>query len=298
MFRRFVFALFCGLGFVAGGRAEEGFFDSNGVKIHYLIEGRGEPVLLIHGFAVNARLQWEVSGVLKALARDHRVIAPDVRGHGQSEKPRDPKKYGTEMVEDVVRLLDRLKIDKAHVVGYSMGALILGKLIASHPDRLLSATLVASSPIPEGGKLPPFFDKLADALDAGKGLESIFQAPTTSGKSKPNKVLLQILNRSLKNGDGKALAAVVRSWNDLGVSAEQLEKNKVPALALIGSNDPLKKAIDEFKNDMANLQVTTIDGANHYTIYLNPKFVPNVRKFVKAHKGAQTKPNRGRKKAG
>src|SRR5881397_2402529 len=99
--------------------AQDQFFDSNGVKIRYTVEGQGEPVLLIHGFTADIEKQWGQPGVLKALAKDHRVIALDNRGHGKSGKPHDAKMYGKEMVEDAVRLLDHLKIAKAHVVGYS-----------------------------------------------------------------------------------------------------------------------------------------------------------------------------------
>src|SRR5690349_10160902 len=121
MMHRFGPALICGLFLLPGvGRAEEQSFNSNGVRIHYYVEGKGEPVLLIHGFAVNAQLQWGLPGIIKDLAKDHRVITLDLRGHGKSDKPTEVKQYGTEMVEDVVRLLDHLKIKKAHVVGYSM----------------------------------------------------------------------------------------------------------------------------------------------------------------------------------
>src|SRR5438105_13928539 len=80
------------------------YFDSGGVKIHYVVRGKedGEPVLLIHGFTVNIETQW--APVLQALARDYKVIAMDCRGHGGSEKPRDPAKYGLEMARDAVRL--------------------------------------------------------------------------------------------------------------------------------------------------------------------------------------------------
>src|SRR5438874_13518496 len=91
-------------------QAEDLYFDSNGVKIRYTDQGKGEPVLLIHGFGANAEVQWALPGVLKDLARDYRVIAYDNRGHGKSGKPHDAKKYGMEMVEDAVRLLDHLKI--------------------------------------------------------------------------------------------------------------------------------------------------------------------------------------------
>ena len=76
-------------------RAEDFYFDSDGVKIHYIIEGEGEPVLLIHGFAAKLQVQWGMPGVIKDLAEDYQVIAIDNRGHGRSGKPHDPAKYGT-----------------------------------------------------------------------------------------------------------------------------------------------------------------------------------------------------------
>src|SRR5258708_36291477 len=113
------------------------FFDSNGVKIHYNVFGKGEPVLLIHGFTVNIQKQWGAPGIIKELSKDYQVIALDNRGHGLSDKPHGPEKYGKEMAEDAIRLLDHLKIKKAHVVGYSMGAMITNYLVVSHPDRIL-----------------------------------------------------------------------------------------------------------------------------------------------------------------
>src|SRR5262245_60178433 len=126
MLRRSVWGIACALvlAVAPGLRAGDKSFDSNGVKIRYTDQGKGEPVLLIHGFGANAEMQWALPGVVKDLAKDYRVIAYDNRGHGKSDKPHDPKKYGAEMVEDAVRLLDHLKIKKAHVVGYSMGAII------------------------------------------------------------------------------------------------------------------------------------------------------------------------------
>src|SRR5438105_68514 len=133
-------------------------FDSNGVKIHYVVLGKedGEPVLLIHGFTVNIDLQW--APVLKALAKDYKVIAVDCRGHGGSEKPHDPRKYGLEMTRDAVRLLDHLKIDKAHVVGYSMGGSITLQVAARYPERVRTATLGGMG-LPEPGR-----EKFMEAL--------------------------------------------------------------------------------------------------------------------------------------
>lgn len=121
--------------------AESQFFDAKGVKIHYLVEGSGEPVVLIHGLDSSAHLNWELPGVMDALAVDHQVIALDLPGYGDSDKPNDPSAYGQAWIEDVILLLDHLKIEKAHIVGYSMGGMVALKLIAEHPDRVLSGTL-------------------------------------------------------------------------------------------------------------------------------------------------------------
>src|SRR5438046_2604415 len=93
-------------------------FDAKGVKIHYLTAGQGEPVVLIHGLHASAALNWQAPGVLAELAKDHRVIALDLPGHGRSDKPTAEDAYGLRVVEDVVLLLDHLKSPKAHVVGY------------------------------------------------------------------------------------------------------------------------------------------------------------------------------------
>src|SRR6267154_6224000 len=76
-------------GLQASLHAEDFFFDSDGVKIHYIVEGKGEPVILIHGFAASIAANWGGPGVIKALSENYQVIALDNRGHGQSEKPHD-----------------------------------------------------------------------------------------------------------------------------------------------------------------------------------------------------------------
>lgn len=121
--------------------AESQFFDAKGVKIHFLIEGTGEPVVLIHGLDSSARVNWQMPGTIDALARDHQVIAIDLPGYGESDKPDDPAAYGEQWVDDVILLLDRLNIRKAHIVGYSMGGMVALKLIAEHPERVISGTL-------------------------------------------------------------------------------------------------------------------------------------------------------------
>jgi len=102
--------------------AEYRFFDSDGVRIRYIEQGVGEPIILLHGHTTRIELSWISTGVFDALSANHRVIAMDFRGYGESGKPHDPSAYGTQMAEDVIRLLDHLSIDRAHIIGYSMGA--------------------------------------------------------------------------------------------------------------------------------------------------------------------------------
>ncbi|MFT3880341.1 MAG: alpha/beta fold hydrolase [Gemmatales bacterium] len=80
--------------------AVDGQFDSNGVKICYSDVGnpKGEPVFLVHGFAVNGTLQWAMPGIVKALGDDYRLIVIDNRGHGKSGRPKGDGQYGMEMV--------------------------------------------------------------------------------------------------------------------------------------------------------------------------------------------------------
>jgi pimeloyl-ACP methyl ester carboxylesterase len=282
--RQFATALACCLLFLpSSGRADEGFFDSKGVKIRYVIEGRGEPVLLIHGFTANIEKNWGFPGILKSLAQDYRVIALDNRGHGKSDKPHDPKQYGADMVEDAIRLLDHLKIDKAHIVGYSMGATIALKLLVTHPDRVLSATLGGSGGIRENSS-PLFFGILAESLEQGKGIGPLIEVLTPSGKPKPTEEEIKKINQKIiSDNDTKALAAVLRGMKNLAVSDAQLKANQAPTLALIGEIDPLKKGVDELKGRLSNLRTVVIDGADHMTAFTRPEFVQELKEFLRKH---------------
>jgi pimeloyl-ACP methyl ester carboxylesterase len=272
-------------------RAEDRFFDSNGVKIHFIVEGQGEPVVLIHGFTADIDKNWR-SGfagdpskrggprVIEALSKSYRVIALDCRGHGKSDKPHDPKHYGVEMAEDVIRLLDHLRIKKAHVVGYSMGAIITAKLLATHPDRLLTATLGGHSGIRDDSR-SQFYEELATSLEQGKGFGPLIVALTPPGRPKPSAEQIQMINVALmRTNDQVALAAVVRGFRGLAVDPEKLKSNQVPTLALIGELDPLKKAVDGLQGNMANLKIVVIPGADHVTAIANPGFIKGLSEFL------------------
>jgi pimeloyl-ACP methyl ester carboxylesterase len=113
---------------------------SDGVRIHYQEAGEGVVVVLLHGYTSCCDASWFADGMAKELARTHRVIGIDARGHGRSEKPHDPSKYdGDRMPRDVIEVLDQLGVEKAHFHGYSMGGGIVAHLMARHPRRFITA---------------------------------------------------------------------------------------------------------------------------------------------------------------
>jgi pimeloyl-ACP methyl ester carboxylesterase len=121
----------------SSGAGSDFFTASDGVKIHYLTAGaNGSWVVLIHGYMDSAQRMWFTTGIAPALAKSHRVVAIDNRNHGQSDKPQPG---GTGRAMDVVELMNHLKIQRAHIHGYSMGGGMTGQLLALVPERFITA---------------------------------------------------------------------------------------------------------------------------------------------------------------
>jgi pimeloyl-ACP methyl ester carboxylesterase len=274
-------------------RAAEGDFDSNGVKIHYTDEGQGEPLILIHGFTGQGGFwmdppRFPPGGpprppIGKELAKEYRVIAIDCRGHGKSGKPLDPQKYGKEMAADVVRLMDHLKLKKAHVAGYSMGGFITMKLVADHPDRLLSATVGGAGAIADVDDR--LRENVAQSLEEGKGIKPLIERLTPKGRPLPSDEQMKAIDQMiLANNDPKALAAVMRGMKALTVPEAKLKENQVPAQCIIGELDPLKTGVDAIKDKMTNLRVIVIPDADHMTTSGDPKFLQSIKEFLAKHR--------------
>src|SRR4029450_1279149 len=105
-----LFLVSCSRPVPPAANATEAFLDSGGVRIHYTVQGEGSPVLLLHGYMGSAASSFDTPGIIEALARNFEVIAMDMRGHGQSDKPHDPEAYGTVLLQDIIRLVDYLQI--------------------------------------------------------------------------------------------------------------------------------------------------------------------------------------------
>ncbi len=255
------------------------FTASDGVAIHYQVQGRGDPVVLLHGITGTAASNWGAAGIIDRLAEEFQVIAVDQRGHGKSDKPHDPANYGERMALDVVDLLDHMRLQQANVVGYSMGGFITMKLIALAPDRLLSAVVGGAGWPSAELRDQELFDDLATSLENGNGLAPLVEL-LWPGDQPPTPEQLDAMGRAmLGSNDPMALAAVVHGMPGLDVSAELLRINQVPTLNIIGSDDPLKPNADALVGVMQEHRLHVIEGANHLTTLLNPEFYDTVRAF-------------------
>ena len=107
-------------------------------KLYYQEEGTGEAVILLHGHSLDGRM-WEQQ--LPALTEHYRVIRPDFRGYGKSSD--QDEKHQFTHVDDIITLMDSLHLDKAHVVGLSMGAFVAGDMLAMYPERMLSCVMAS-----------------------------------------------------------------------------------------------------------------------------------------------------------
>ena len=231
-----LFCLFFVVPAVVPGQAQtaDHFFNSNGVKIRYLMAGKGEPVLLIHPFAASAEI-WEP--VTKDLAQNYQVIAMDCRGHGKSEKPHDPKQYGIEMVNDVVRLMDHLGIKKVALIGYSMGGSIAMKMLTVHPDRIRMAIIGGSLGFTKYESEHEEVPLLGPSLLKGMPLSEAMIASAPPDWPKPGAQQREMMKRMDAGQDSIALGAETVSHEGLWVADEQLRAISVPTLVIYGGND-------------------------------------------------------------
>ncbi len=268
-------------------------FDSNGTTIHYTMAGSGEPVVLIHGF-LGSRDEWlspppflppeqqeSFEPAFETLSKDFKTIALDCRGHGRSDKPHGADAYGNKMVEDIVRLLDHLELEEAHVVGYSMGAFIAAKLVALYPDRVTSVVLGGGGALLEGSEPLAFMESLGRSLESGRGVEPLIRSMTPPGQSPPSAEEINEANRMFLAGqDEGALAQVALGLEEVTVSTSTLSSNDVPALLIVGGDDPLRASSEETQRLMMRSRVVVLPGLDHVSAELSPDFARTVRSFL------------------
>jgi pimeloyl-ACP methyl ester carboxylesterase len=155
---------------VDAGQKSHFFTTTDGTRIHYLTHGdRGSWVVLVHGYTDNAQRMWFNTGIAPELAKRHRVVAIDNRNHGQSDKP---VPGGTGRAQDTIELMDHLKIDRAHIHGYSMGGGIVGQLLALIPDRFITAGFGGSGMSETNAEYRARAEAMDDALPKAAGTDA------------------------------------------------------------------------------------------------------------------------------
>jgi len=228
-------------------------FQHDGLDLAYFDEGdpSGDPVLLIHGFASSATVNWVHPGWLKTLGdAGYRVIAIDNRGHGASGKPTDAEAYRPwVMAEDAIALLDHLRIPEAGLFGYSMGARISVFAALAHPDRVRSLVLGGLGIGMTDGVGD--WDPIADAL----------LAPSLDDVSHARGRMFRAFADQTKS-DKVALAACIRGSRDL-VSRSDMGKIDAPTLIGVGTKDDIAGSAQELAALMPNARALDIPGRDH-----------------------------------
>jgi pimeloyl-ACP methyl ester carboxylesterase len=244
-------------------------FKNGDVEIAYLDEGEGEPVLLIHGFASNRVVNWVNPGWVATLnAAGRRAIALDNRGHGESTKLYDPASYHTDrMGEDAIALLGHLKIERADVLGYSMGARITAFLAANHTQRMRSAILGGLGyRLIDGAGLP---ESIADALEA----------PSLTDVTDPQGRTFRAFADQTRS-DRLALAACIRGSRQVMPTAA-FATIKMPLLIAVGTKDDVAGSARELAALLPHAQVLDIPGRDHMLAVGDKVFKNGVLQFLK-----------------
>jgi pimeloyl-ACP methyl ester carboxylesterase len=226
-------------------------FTNGEVEIAYLDEGEGEPIVLVHGFASTKEVNWVQPGWVTTLTRvGRRVIALDNRGHGASSKLYDPSVYhSATMAEDVRALLDHLKIERADVMGYSMGARITAFLAIGHPKRARSAIF--------GG----LGVRLVEGVGLPESIAAALEAPTLADVHDPTGRMFRIFAEQTKS-DLRALAACIRGSRQI-LSRAEVAGISVPVLVAVGTRDQVAGNAQELARLIQGASALDIPDRDH-----------------------------------
>jgi pimeloyl-ACP methyl ester carboxylesterase len=251
----------------------EHFTASDGIDIAYQRWGPGTadvPVVLHHGFVADANINWRDPGVVDALvAAGHDVVAPDARGHGQSEKPHEDKFYGEERMSlDLRELFDLIGSDQVDLVGYSMGA-IVSLITAANETRIRRLVVggVGASVAELGGvdtRAIPRDEMIAGLL--ADDPTSITHAPAAGFRAFADFV----------GADREALAAQARSVHAKAIALDHITAR---SLVLVGRGDELAFRPEVLAAAIPDARLELVDG-DHMSAVGGPAFATSIVDFL------------------
>jgi pimeloyl-ACP methyl ester carboxylesterase len=243
-------------------------FQHDGVEIAFLDEGQGEPIVLVHGFASNAEVNWVYPGWVATLTKaGRRVIALDDRGHGASSKLYEPAAYhSARMADDVRALLDHLGLGRADVMGYSMGARITAFFALAHPARLRRAVL--------GG----LGIRLVDGVGLPLSIANALEAPALADVRDPMGRTFRAFAEQTKS-DLKALAACIRGSRQT-LTPDQVAAIDAPVLVAVGTKDEVAGSAQALAALLRRGRALDIPGRDHMLAVGDKVFKEAVLSFL------------------
>jgi len=271
--------------------------DINNIKIAYEIYGDGEPLILIHGYSYN-KSAWIAQ--IDDLSKHFKLIALDVRGSGGSSCP-DKTFTMDDLVEDLKGLLDFLKIEKAHLMGWSMGGMIIQNFVLKYPGRANKLVLFATNaglPSKDGilmlrdslikiyelRKTDPkaAFFQLAKFMHSTKFRKTMERAPTEKihGIITTEELIKDSTENQTPPTALKHLADVIGAHNTL----DRLHEIKNETLIIVGSKDTITPLLsnEQIHEKLPNSTLKVIQGAGHKVFLENqPEINPILIEFLK-----------------
>lgn len=245
------------------------YLESTGIRINYLEQGTGEPVVLLHGLASHAQHNWRETSWLDYLSRSYRVLAPDCRGHGQSSRFYESEAYSLDKLEaDVIALLDHLQLEQTCVMGYSMGGWLALGLAVHYPQRVRAMVAGGVGLRMVRPDNPERVQAVVESLRRGEG-----EAGATG------RALRQMCARTGNSVD--AIAACLQRPRD-GVDEAALRTLRVPVLFAVGSEDPLSRGIEAMRDLVPEARLLTLDGRHHMNAITAPGFKEAVAEFFRS----------------
>jgi 3-oxoadipate enol-lactonase len=235
------------------------------IDLFFVERGKGIPLIFLHGYPLDHRI-W--LPLLPYLKKDIHVIVPDLRGHGRSSVPEGVYSMSL-MVEDVIRLLDKLKIEKAVVAGHSMGGYITFEFWHRHPERISGIALVATRANPDSEERR--MDRLKNAEEVMKaGTGKVVNSMLTK-LTKKTELYPQV--REIMEGiSPQGVAGILRGIADRANATPWLPQIKVPAVVIAGKEDqlvPVEESIEMAKK-LPNGKLEVIPQAGHLPMMEDP----------------------------
>jgi pimeloyl-ACP methyl ester carboxylesterase len=234
----------------------------DGINIHYQMEGQGEPFVMIMGFSANR------SGLIPQIRffkKYYRVVTFDNRGVGRSDKPPGP--YSTRMMaDDTVRLMDFLRIDKAHIMGISMGGMIAQELAINYPQRVMKLVLACTYARQD--------ETSGDTLEQARFLQlppdKKVSALVSLAFNKPlYRFIFGFLARIQTKFMGTSGRVGIAGQSEACLKHDTLDRLRLitaPTLVIVGTEDRIIKPVSSevIAGKIPNAKLVRVEGGPHY----------------------------------